>query len=120
MANKKPNWTSWVLRFVGSLAYLAVVWSLWQSTAVVGVAGNVFAPVLFGIAVVAAVSLFLVTLAGIGAPSDPSREWSGKATMLGGFALFALLPLVAGAWTTWSWVALVGFVLAYIGIWMDR
>jgi hypothetical protein len=119
MANKKPNWAAWVLRFVGSLAYLAVVWQLWQSVSAVGAAGaNVFSPVLFGLAVVASVSLFLVTLADLGG-GNVGKEWSMKATLLGGFSLFALLPLVSGAWTSWSWVALVGFVLAYVGQWLE-
>ena len=118
MANKKPNWASWALRFVGSLAYLAVVWQLWQDAAL-ALGGNVFAPVLFGVSVVAAVSLFLVTLADLGGGAS-GMEWAGKATMWGGFALFALLPMVAGAWASWSWVVLVGFVLAYVGLWMDK
>ncbi len=119
MANKKPNWTSWVLRFVGSVAYLAVVWSLWQSAAG-GAAWGLFAPVLFGLAVVSTVSLFLVTLAELGGTLGGSTEWAGKATLLGGFSLFGLLPTVSGAWASWSWVVLVGFVLAYIGLWMEK
>lgn len=119
MANKKPNWASWVLRFVGSLAYLAVVWQLWQEAPAVGAAVNVFAPVLFGLAVVASVSLFLLTLADLGRGAGSVKEWSGKATLWGGFALVGLLALVPGAWASWSWVALVGFVLAYIGLWLE-
>jgi hypothetical protein len=119
MANKKPNWTSWALRFVGSLVYLAVVWGLWQNGPAVAATG-VFAPVLFAIAVVASVSLLLVTLADLGGGAPSGMEWSCKATLLGGFALLGLLPGVAGAWMAWSWVTLVGFVLAYIGIWLGK
>ena len=119
MANKKPNWTSWILRFVGSLVYLVVVSELWQNGQSVAATG-VFAPVLFAIAVVASVTLFLVTLAGLGDGVESGMDWSCKATLLGAFALFGLLPEVAGAWASWSWVTLVGFVLAYIGLWLDK
>lgn len=121
MANKKPNWAAWALRFVGSVALLAVVYQLWQGASFIGVVGaNPFAPVLFGVAVVAVVSLFLVTLADLGGGAMPGREWGGKATLLGSAAVFGLLPMVSGAWASWSWIALVGFVLAYVGLWLDK
>ncbi len=121
MANKKPNWTSWVLRFVGSLAYLVVVWVLWAQWYNGQVlASGVFAPVLFAIAVIATVSLLLATLADLGGGAESAIEWSCKATLLGGFALLGLLSGVSNLWLSWSWVTLVGFVLAYIGIWMYK
>lgn len=123
MANKKPNWAAWALRFIGSLAYLAVVWELWQGAEAAGAlyTASVFAPVLFGLAVVTSVSMFLGILAELAGPSDKMKAWSGKVSMLGGFALIALLAIVGGAvWSTWSWIALLGFVLAIVGSGMER
>ncbi len=120
MANKKPNGAAWVLRFVGSLAYLAVVWQLWQVAGVVGSVTNVFAPVLFGLAAVSAVSMFLVVLASLSGSDNTMSAWITKANFMTGFALLAVLPIIAGAWATWSWIALVGFVLVAIGSGMEK
>jgi len=121
MANKKPNWAAWALRFVGSLAFLAVVWQLWGGVTapVSAYATSVFAPVLFGIAVVSSVSLFLGTLAALAAPGKDMGSWNGKLVTWSGFSLLALLTVVPGGWATWSWIALVGFVLAFVGVGMD-
>lgn len=121
MANKKPNWTAWVLKFVGSLAFLDVVWNVWQA----GVTpAGVFGPILFGLAVVMTVGFFIMTLVALtGSNSDEMKTWSMRSAMAGGFALLALLaPTISTAgWPgTWIWVALVGFVLAYVGTGMDR
>ncbi|MDE1768215.1 MAG: hypothetical protein KGH64_00220 [Candidatus Micrarchaeota archaeon] len=115
MPNKKPNWTSWVLRFVGSLAYLGVVWQLWQA----GLSSaNILNPILFGLAVVTSIAFFFVTLADLMGNSDiKTKDWSMKTNFYAGFALLALVAPAAG---TWALIALVGFILAYIGSGMDR
>src|SRR5271156_4324470 len=119
MANKKAtNWTAWVLKFVGSLAYLYVVWQLWAG---VGPAG-VFGPVLFGLAVVMAVGFFIMTLVSLMSNEDEMKAWSMKSSLVAGFALLALTAPTAAtaAWSSWALVALIGFVLAYVGTGMDK
>ncbi len=116
MANKKPNWTAWVLKFVGSLAYLDVVWNLWQA----GSQASVLGPVLFGLAVVMAVAFFIMTLVNLsGSNDDDMKQWSSKTALYTGFALLSLVG-VGSITGTAALVALVGFVLAYVGTGMDR
>lgn len=119
MAKNNTNWLAWGLKFVGSLAYLDVVWDLWKGG--VGPAG-VFGPVLFGLAVVMAVGFFIMTLVSLMSNDDMMKQWSMKSALLAGFALLALLaPTAATAgWSSWAWVALVGFVLSYVGNGMDK
>ena len=109
MANKKPNWTAWVLKFVGSFAYLYVLWQIWA-----GVSGT-FGSILFGLAAVTTVGFFITTLAGLMATSAEMKNWSMRAAFVAGFALIAA-TMGSGS----ALVALVGFVLAYIGNGMDR
>ncbi len=119
MANKKAtNWTAWILKFVGSLAYLYVVWQLWAG---IGPAG-VFGPILFGLAVVMAVGFFIMTLVSLMSNDNEIKNWSGKSAVVAGFALLAITaPTVATAgWSSWTLVALVGFILAYVGTGMDK
>lgn len=124
MANKKPNWAAWALRFVGSLAYLVVVWQLWQGIGAGTPGGtalytsNVFAPVLFGLAVISAVSLFLGTLASLAGSGKDMSAWNWRLSAMGGFSLLSIVSLIPGS-SSWAWIALVGFVLAFIGIGMD-
>jgi hypothetical protein len=114
MANKKPNWTAWVLKFVGALAYLDVVWTLWQAPQT-----SVFGPVLVGLAVVMSVGFFIGTLVNLmGSNDDKMKMWNARQAMIAGFALLSLMA--TGSVTgTLSWVALVGFVLSYVGNGMD-
>ncbi len=116
MAKNTTNWTSWILKFVGSLAYLYVVWWLWQ----VGVGTGVLSPVLFGFAVVFSVSFFIMTLVALTSGADKMKEWSMKSSLWAGVALIALTAPTTGYATTWLWLALVGFVLAYVGNGMDK
>ncbi len=115
MANKKPNWAAWVLRLVGSLAFLAVVWQLWQGYAAVGAVANVFAPLLFGVAVTLSVVTFLVVLAELGKMGS-TGDWVWKQVLGTSVALFSLVVMVPGVWATSSVVVLVGFVLSVVGL----
>ena len=115
MANKKPNWAAWVLRLVGSLAFLAVVWQLWQGHAAVGVVANVFAPLLFGIAVALSVVTFMVVLAELGKCSM-TGDWVWKDVLGTAVSLFALVVMVPGAWSVSAVVVLIGLVLSVIGL----
>ncbi len=114
MANKKPNWGAWVLRLIGSLAFLAVVWQLWQGYATVGAVANVFAPLLFGFAVALSIVTFLVVLADAVKPM--AGDWVWKQVLGAAVALFALVVMVPGVWATSALVTLVGFVLLVVGL----
>lgn len=120
MANKKPNWAAWVLRLVGSLAFLAVVWQLWQGYAAVGAVANVFAPLLFGVAVALSIVTFLAVLAEL-IKLGTTGDWVWKDVLWTGIALFALVVMVPGVWVTSAVVVLVGFVLSVVGLgWAGR
>ncbi len=117
MAKNTTNWTAWVLKFVGSLAYLWVVWGLWTN----GVNAGTFGTVLFGLAVVMSVGFFITTLVALTAPSsEKMRNWSSKSAFVAGFALASLLAPVAGPAAGGLWVVLVGFILAYVGNGMEK
>ncbi len=121
MAKRKVDWTSWVLKFVGSLAYLSVVLGLWSA----GVdASGLFGPILFGLAVVMSVAFFITTLASLTSGNEKSVAWERKSSLVAGFALLALLAptvsSVSAGWGTWLIVSLVGFVLTYIGAGMEK
>jgi hypothetical protein len=116
MANKKPNWAAWALKFIGSLVYLYVVYALWAP----GTVSGVFGPVLFGLAAVFSVALFLTNLAALAAPrSELMNQWLARTGLWGGFALLASVYTVVPASSGLLLVSLVGFVLAYIGSGMD-
>lgn len=116
MANKKTNWGAWLLKFVGSLVYLYVIAQLWNP----GTVSGTFGPILFGLAVVFSVSLFLSQLGALAMPSDDKMMamWSMRAAFAGGFALLAATYSIAGG-SMWLLVALIGFVIAHLGAAMD-
>ena len=116
MAKNTTNWTSWILKFVGSLAYLYVVWWLWQ----IGVGTGALSPVLFGFAVVFSVSFFIMTLVALTSGADKTKEWGAKAALWAGVALISLTAPTTGSASTWLWISLVGFVLSYVGNGMDK
>lgn len=111
MANKKSNMTAWILKFVGSLAYLYVLWWLWGMSL-----SGTFSAVLFGLAAVTSVGFFITTVVSLMANNGDMQMWSTKAALMAGFALLALtFPT-----STWTLFALVGFILAYVGNGMDK
>ena len=115
--SSKPNYGAWALKFIGSLVYLYVLYQLWVPGTVSGAVG----PILFGIAAVASVALFITNLTALAMPrSDKSSMWLAKLVNVGGFALLASAyvgpAVMAGGLLT---EALVGFVIAYIGSGMD-
>ena len=119
MAKKATNWGAFVLTLVGSLIYLYAVWwtnsnwsNLWWSTAAVnGTAGAAVAPLLFALATVAAIGLFIMSFVGLGMTSDMMRMGAVKAAMGGGVTLIALTIGNSMAFT----IVIVGFILATIG-----
>lgn len=114
-SNKKPNWLAWALKFIGSLVYLYVVYQLWTYP----VSGSVFAPVLFGLAVVLSVALFLANLATLAAPKGDLKMWVSKTVTWGGFALIAATYTMGSMVGPATATALIGFIIAYIGSGMD-
>jgi hypothetical protein len=114
MAKQQPkknnNNAIFALEFVGSLLYLAVLFS--------GAAfqASVWTPVLYGMATVSAVALFFISMANFGNNMDKRIISRGamSATVFGGFALFSLTGMTAGSGGLFL-ATLLGFVLGFIG-----
>ncbi|MDE1861269.1 MAG: hypothetical protein KGH72_06165 [Candidatus Micrarchaeota archaeon] len=123
MAKQQPNWTGWGLKFIGSLVYLYVVYQLWSNPLPSGsLSGSLAAlglGVLFAVAVLSTVSLFLMTLASIKMYDKEMAMWDWKTIMWSGGSL-VILTIAGGAAGTWTAVALLGFVLASLGAGMSK
>jgi len=115
--SSKPNYGAWALKFIGSLVYLYVLYQLWAPGSISGV----FGPILFGVAAVASVALFITNLSALAMPrGDKMSMWLAKLANVGGFALLAAAYISpAGMAGGLLAEALVGFVIAYIGVGMD-
>jgi hypothetical protein len=115
--SSKPNYGAWALKFIGSLVYLYVLYQLW----VPGSVSGTFGPILFGVAAVASVALFITNLAALTMSRDDKMSmWLAKLVNVGGFALLAAAYVgPAGMAGSLLSEALVGFVIAYIGTGMD-
>ncbi|MDE1856602.1 MAG: hypothetical protein KGH98_00795 [Candidatus Micrarchaeota archaeon] len=124
MAKKSANWGTFLLTFIGSLFYLyAVYWayshwgSLWWSTGPVsGTAGAAVAPLLFGLATIAAIGLFIMSFAGINMGGEKMNMMKRKATMGGAVTLLAL---GIGGGSTAFGIVVIGFILSIIGANME-
>ncbi len=112
--NSESKTWAFILTLVGSLIYLYIVWN-WLSNPVASTvfsgAGAVFYPFFVGFAVVSAVGLFLLSFAFLRNASDELRKHEDKAALVGGLTLVALT-----VGTPWIWWAVLGFVLAKIGV----
>ncbi len=117
MAKSKPNYGAWALKFIGSLVYLYVLYQLWSPGAI----SNVFGPILFGVAAVASVALFITNLSALTMTKDDKMTmWLAKLGNIGGFALLAAAYVSPAAMAGGLLAeALVGFVIVYIGSGMD-
>lgn len=123
MAKQQPNYAGWLLKFIGSVAYLYVVWQIWSSPPA-WLAGGLSASlpalglgIIAATAVLSSVVYFLGTL-GWAMMAKSSKDeksmrmsmWVWKTGMWSAFTLFVLtLP------GSLSWVVLIGFVLSLIG-----
>ncbi len=99
------------LRFISSLIFLYVVFggSAWS----LGAAGSLWLPILFSIAVLSSIGLFLSSLAGLATKHCP--QWVGnKLVILASFALVALTA-GAGSFTMPFWIVVLGFIIGLIG-----
>lgn len=121
MAKNQPNWTAWGLQFIGSLIYLYVVWQLWSGTwmALNSSLAALGLGVLFAVGVLTSVSFFLSTLASVKMSNKEMSMWSWKSSMWAALAL-VVLTIAAGATNTWTAVAVLGYVLASLGLGMSK
>ncbi|HIH50592.1 MAG: hypothetical protein ABSE71_03775 [Candidatus Micrarchaeaceae archaeon] len=112
----KSAWPN-VLRFIASLLFLYVIFSgVWWSPWVTSGVGQIWLPILLGVAVLSAVGLFFGSLAGIASKMNGGGMiW--KAVMLGSFALVALT--VSPVFSAGFWVAILGFLLGWFGSAME-
>ncbi len=116
MAKNASNGNSapaFVLAFLGSLAYLYVVYGLvtnWHTPALFAGVGAVFLPIFAGVGILSAIGLFLASFSLLKGDKK-SKEWIWKSTLWGGVALVALtVGDVASVG-----IILLGFILATIG-----
>lgn len=115
----KSAWPN-TLRFIASLLFLYVIfagnamgwWSPWVTSGV----GQIWLPILFGVAVLSSIGLFFGSLAGLASKMDGGKMiW--KAVMLGSFTLVALT--VSTSFTAGFWVVILGFLLGWFGSAME-
>lgn len=110
--SKSSNKTAaFVLEFLGSLIYLILVFGTGNALAQ---GGGVWLPVLWGMAVISAISLFFLSFTNL----TGMENWGAmKFSFMGGFALIALVGTSPGLGTasTLYWAAVLGFVLSFLG-----
>ncbi len=103
----------YLLVFIGSLMYIFVAFT-WNaaSTFLGGVSGSgMWAPLLYGVSVIEAVALFLLSVGGLfGKPTVKLSKWATLAAVYGGITLSAL---TAPSWN--EAIVVLGFVFAYVG-----
>jgi hypothetical protein len=115
MAKARQNWGAFILELLGSLIFLAVVFS----QGAVNTAGLTFAgsgsfwiPVFVGAAVISSVALFFASFGQITGLNGPRISMMGLET-----AAVAGLTLSALTWgnQSWLWASILGFVLCFLG-----
>ncbi|MEM3781525.1 MAG: hypothetical protein QXT43_00990 [Candidatus Micrarchaeaceae archaeon] len=115
MAKQTQNWGAFVLEFLGSLAYLYVAFAsnlLSQASGVFGSSAGLWLPFFLGAAVIGSVALFFISFGNLtGLESKSVTRGAMCATITAGFALSVLVFTN----TSYLAVALVGFILAFIG-----
>lgn len=100
--------------FLGSLLYLYIVYAWYVSGATLGAwlnAAQFFAPFVAAFAVVSSITLFFVGLKmASGKAMGDKGVWLWKYIMAAGMSL-----LIVTAGGAWYWVAVLGFLLTFIG-----
>jgi multisubunit Na+/H+ antiporter MnhF subunit len=114
MAKETTNWGVFALEFIGSLFFLAVVFT--TSGAYMNTswgAAALWLPLLYGIGVVGALALFFVSFGNLIPGIDEKAVSAGamKATL---FTSIVLAALTYGN-TTYFATVLIGFIIAFIG-----
>jgi hypothetical protein len=104
------------LLFLGSLVYLYVLFTWYSSGAAAGpwlAMAQFFAPFVAAAAIVSAITLFFM---GIGQAAGKSSNDEMMTKVLWKFVMIAgISTIIATAGTSWFYVAIVGFLLTYIG-----
>lgn len=112
MAKSQTNWGIFALEFIGSLIFLALVFSNsynnYMNSAWGGAA--LWLPVFYAAAVISSISLFFISFATIAGWKGAERG-AMCATIGASFSLFAL---TAGNFTYFI-AAIIGFIIAFIG-----
>lgn len=107
----KNLWGSFGLEFVGSVIYLVVVFTaLTGGSTMAALSGGIWQPVLAGIAVIGAISLFFMSFANFSGMKYVG--WGAmRASTLTGFALVGLTLGTGGLFVA----SLLGFILSFLG-----
>ena len=106
------NPAAFVLQFIGSIIYLALVYLISTGSVAFGAAvSSIWLPLLYAGAVVSSIILFIVSFTYLMGAGQKFGMTAGCAAIAGGFALVALS---LGS-TTYLLTAIVGFILAVIG-----
>ncbi len=116
MAGKShTNPSAFALEIIGSLIYLYLVYVVSVGgygigNPVLSGAGTVWLPILYSMAVIGAVMLFLASFTNL-AEGEHLRKVAFAPAVLTGFALVAFT-----AGSNWIWAAIVAFVISVIGV----
>jgi hypothetical protein len=115
---QNQNWGAFILQLVGSIILLAVVFG-GGMPALAGLvtgwgAGAFWAPIFLGAAVISTVALFFASFGYVTGMTGPKMAMMGLGT-----DAVAGLTLVALTWNPvnmmWTWTAILGFVLCFLG-----
>ncbi len=117
MASKShTNPAAFGLEIIGSLIYLVVVYIVSSEgygvgNPVLSGAGALWLPILYSMAVIGSIMLFLASFTNLFNGGVGMRKVAFAPAWLGGFALVAFT-----AGTGWFWVTILGFVLSVLGV----
>ena len=110
------NVAGFALQFISSLFFLAVVAALYVPSGYLAGSGwsaaALWIPILYAVAVVGSISLFLMSFAQLG--GGMAEMAAHKAMMMSGVVGVALVALTAGN-STWFVATLIGLILGFLG-----
>ena len=112
--NKSGGRAAYGLQFIGSLIFLALVFSgifaQYAEVAWNALGGGLWLPVFVALSVVTSIALFFVSVANL---TSSRSSYKYGAAQLSGIAGISLVALTYGS--SLYWAAIVGFVIALLG-----
>jgi len=114
------NWAAFGLVILSSLAFIDTWWNLWAagagSPAFMGAAAF-WLPVAVGVGVIGSIALFFFSLGYLMPSSQEMAKMMNMWVMKAVFAVGIALTVWAWGSTMWAEMAMVGFILGFLGTW---
>ncbi|MDE1810916.1 MAG: hypothetical protein KGH66_02660 [Candidatus Micrarchaeota archaeon] len=125
MAAKKGGKAPHALRFIASLVFLYVIFSMWQAFAIsAGGAVSAVEAIALAVGLLGTIALFFTSLGGLAMDSSGMMNPMGDKALMGA-ALPLLIVAVAVAptnavTTAAVWAIIVGFIIGWIGTAVEK